>query len=102
MEKKFVKEREEVEGTMELYAMALRDNFLKKMSGKIKDQRTGIKNVFIQYMSKYGAETINFGKLGNVNWSERKGAKNRTFNNRTRENPSKEKIDQEYKKLDHH
>ncbi|RLD57004.1 MAG: hypothetical protein DRI97_06310 [Bacteroidetes bacterium] len=100
MEEKFIKERERVDGTMELYAIAKRDNFLKKIKGRIDKERTGIKNKFIQFLGNNGAESIDFGKLGVVNWSERKGAKSRTYNNRTKENPSEDYIEAQFEKLD--
>jgi hypothetical protein len=100
MEEKFLVTRPEVDGNMEMYALAKRDNFLKKMKNKIDLERTGIKNKFIQFMSNFGAESVDFGKLGRVNWSQRKGAKSRTFNNRTKENPSPDYVEQEFDKLD--
>ena len=101
MEEKFVKVRETVDGTMELYALAKRDNFLKAFKNRIDKERTGLKNKFIQFLGNYGAESIDFGKLGVVNWSERKGSKSKTFNNRTKEKPDEEYIDEEFEKLDH-
>lgn len=100
MEKRFLKERESIEGTMELYSLAKRDNFLKKMKGRIDKERIGIKNIFLNFLVKSGCDTIDFGKLGIVSWSERKGSKSRTFNNRTKENPSPDVIDEEFNKLD--
>ena len=101
MDEKFLVTRETVDGTLEMYAIAKRDNFLKKMKGKIDKERTGLKNKFIQFMNNYGAESVDFGKLGVVNWSKRKGAQSRTFNNRTKENPGEEYLEQEFEKLDH-
>lgn len=101
MDEKFLVTRETVDGTMEMYSIAKRDNFLKKMKGKIDKERTGLKNMFIQFMSNYGAESVDFGKLGVVNWSKRKGSQSRTFNNRTKEKPGEEYIEKEFDKLDH-
>ena len=101
MEEKFVEERVSVVGTMELYSLARKDNFLRKFKTKIDKERTWIKNMFIKYMTVNGAETIDFGNLGVVNWSKRKGAKNRTFNNRTKETPSEDYLDKEFQKLDY-
>jgi putative phage-type endonuclease len=101
MEQRFVKIRPSVQGSIPLYALAKKDNFLNKMKGKIEDERNRIKNIFIQYMSQNQAESIEFGNLGVVNWSERKGAQSRTFNNRTKEKPDEDYIEQEYKKLDY-
>lgn len=99
MEEKFLVTREEVDGTIPLYAEAKRDKFLLKMKARIDDERTGIKNKFIKFMSDYGAESVDFGKLGRVNWSKRKGAKSRTFNNRTKESPEPDYTDKEFDKL---
>jgi len=101
MEEKFVQEREVVDGTMELYALAKRDNFLRAIINKLDKERTGIKNKFIQFLGNYGAESVDFGKLGAVNWSLRKGHKSRTFNNRTKEKPEEIFIDEEFEKLNH-
>jgi len=101
MEEKFVETRESIDGTIELYSLAKKDNFLKKIKGKIDKERIGIKNLFIKFMVQHGSESIDFGKLGYVNWSERKGSKSRTFNNRTKEAPSEDIVEQEFKKLDH-
>jgi hypothetical protein len=99
MEEKFVEERVAVDGTMELYALAKKDNFLRAMINRLDKERTFVKNKFIQFLSNYGAESVEFGKLGVVNWSKRKGAKSRTFNNRTKEKPEQEYIDEEFDKL---
>ena len=101
MEEKFVQEREVVDGTMELYSLAKRDNFLRAMINRIDKERTGIKNKFLQFLGNYGAESVDFGKLGVVNWSTRKGAKSRTFNNRTKEKPDEIYVDEQFDKLDH-
>ena len=101
MEEKFVAEREVVDGTMGLYMEAKRDNFLRAMINRIDKERTGIRNKFIQFLGNYGAESVDFGKLGVVNWSKRKGAKSRTFNNRTKEKPEADYIDDEFEKLNH-
>jgi len=101
MAERFVKIRPSVEGNMQLYALAKRDNFLKKMKGKIDDERNRLKNIFIQFLTQNQAESIDFGKLGVVNWSEKKGSQSRTFNNRTKENPPEEYIDREFGKLDY-
>jgi hypothetical protein len=101
MAERFIKVRPSVEGNMQLYALAKRDNFLKKMKGKIDDERSRLKNIFIQFLTQNQSESIDFGKLGVVNWSEKKGSPSRTFNNRTKENPSEEYIDREFEKLDY-
>lgn len=100
MEEKFVEERVSVVGTMELYALAKQDNFLRKLKTKIDKERTRIKNLFVRFMTVNGSETIDFGNLGVVNWSKRKGAQSRTFNNRTKEKPSEDYVDEQFNKLD--
>lgn len=101
MEQRFVKVRQSIEGSMALYALAKKDNFLNKMKGKIEDERSRIKNIFIQFLTQNNSESCDFGKLGTVNWSERKGAQSRTFNNRTKEKPDEIYIEDEFKKLDY-
>jgi len=101
MEEKFVETRPTIDGTMELYSLARKDNFLKKIKSRIDTERTGIKNLFIKFMTNNGAESVDFGKLGYVNWSERKGSKSRTFNNRTKEVPDEDTVENEFKKLDY-
>jgi len=100
MEERFLKVRETIDGTMELYKVAKYDNFLKAFKNKIDKERTRCKNLFLQFMGIHGAESVDFGKLGVVNWSPRKGAKSRTFNNRAKEKPSDEAIEREFEKLD--
>lgn len=100
MEESFERERDTVDGTMELYSQAKRDNFLKKMRGRIDKERTGIKNLFIKFLHENGAEAVDFGRLGMVSWSQRKGSDSRTFNNRTKEVPDDEDIEREFQKLD--
>ena len=93
--------RPTVDGTMELYALAKKDNFMRKMVNRIDKERTGIKNMFIKYMSQNEASSVDFGKLGYVNWSERKGSSSRTFSNRTKEAPDENVIEQEFNKLNY-
>jgi putative phage-type endonuclease len=100
MEEKFVKVRQVIDGTMELYSVAKHDNFLKAFKNKLDKERNRLKNTFIQFLSIHGAESIDFGKLGVVNWSERKGSKSRTFNNRTKEKPGDDVVEREFDKLD--
>jgi putative phage-type endonuclease len=99
MEESFEKERDTIDGTMDLYSQAKRDNYLKKMKSRIDKERTGIKNMFIRFLAQNGAVTVDFGRLGMVSWSERKGSQNRTFNNRTKEDPDDDFIEQEFSKL---
>ena len=102
MEEQFTKERETVDGTMSLYTQAKRDKYLQKMKNRIDKERTGIKNTFIRFLTQHGAVSVDFGRLGYVNFSERKGAQGRSFSNRTREKPDDDFIDDEFNKLDQH
>ena len=99
MNEKFLKVRETVEGTMDLYDLAKTDKVLNGMKGLIDSERTGIKNQFVKQLTLRGAEMIDFGRLGNITWDERKGAKNRTFNNRIKEKPTEDQLMAEFKKL---
>jgi putative phage-type endonuclease len=99
MSERFLKERQGVEGTMRLYDLAKQDKVLTGIKGLIDDERTGIKNTFVKELTLNGAEMVDFGRLGSVDWSERKGAKSRTFNNRIKEKPSEEQLLEEFKKL---
>jgi putative phage-type endonuclease len=99
MSERFLKERESVEGTMRLYDICKHDKVLNGISGLIEEERSGLKNVLIKELTLAGAEMIDFGRLGNVTWSERKGSKNRTFNNRIKEKPSEDQLLAEFKKI---
>jgi putative phage-type endonuclease len=99
MNEKFLKERESVEGTMALYDLAKKDKVLNGIKGLIDDERTGIKNQLIKQLTLAGAELIDFGRLGTCDWTERKGAKSRTFNNRIKEKPTEEQLMQEFLKI---
>jgi putative phage-type endonuclease len=99
MEKRFLKEREYIDGNMDHYTLCKKDTLLRKISGRIDEERTGIKNTILQIMDRFGADEIKFGKLGNITWSERKGAKSRTFTIRIKENPTEDQIENEFKKI---
>ena len=99
MSERFLREREKVEGTVALYDMAKRDKVLNGLKGIIDDERTGIKNIMVKALTQAGAEQVDFGKLGTCDWSERKGAKNRTFNNRIKEKPSEDQLLAEFGKM---
>jgi len=100
MEERFLKEREVIDGTMAQYDLCKKDTFLRKIINRMDEERTGIKNILLQALGQKGAEVIDFGRLGNVTWSERKGAKSRTFTVRIKENPSEDDVEKEYQKLD--
>jgi putative phage-type endonuclease len=99
MEERFLKEREVVEGSIDQYALCKKDTLLRKISSRIDEERTGIKNLLLQVLGRSGAEVIDFAKLGNVTWAERKGAKNRTFTIRIKENPTEDQVENEFKKI---
>ena len=99
MNERFLKERDSVEGTMRLYNLAKVDKVLNGLKGLIDDERTGIKNVFIKELTLASAEMVDFGRLGSIAWSERKGSKNRVFSNRIKEKPSEDQLMEEFKKL---
>ena len=96
---RFLKERETMDGTMALYDLCKKDKVLNGVSNLIEDARNGIKNVLINQLTLNGAESIDFGRLGSATWSERKGAKNRTFNNRIKEKPSEAQLLAEFNKI---
>ena len=80
--------------------LALIQTIRDSLKGVIDDERTGIKNKFIKELTLHSAEMVDFGRLGSVDWSERKGAKSRTFNNRIKEKPSEDRVFDEFKKID--
>ena len=99
MSERFLKERDSVEGTIRLYDLAKADKVLNGLKGLIDDERTGIKNVFIKELTLASAEMVDFGRLGSIAWSERKGSKNRVFSNRIKEKPTEDQLMEEFKKL---
>jgi hypothetical protein len=76
--------------------------YLQKMRNRIDKERIGIKNMFIRFLTQHGAVSVDFGRLGYVNFSERKGSQSRTFSNRTKDKPDDDFIDDEFNKLDQH
>lgn len=100
MNERFLKTRESMEGTIDLFDLCKKDKVLKGVENIIDNARMGIKNTLITEMTKEGVESIDFGRLGVCNWSERKGAKNRTFNNRIREKPTEDQLLEEFNKID--
>lgn len=99
MEERFLKEREKMDGNIDQYELCKKDTMLRRIKTRIETERTGIQNFLLRDMNKFGAEVIDFSKLGNVTWSERKGAKSRTFTIRIKENPAEEKVEAEFSKL---
>jgi len=100
MEERYLRTREGIEGTMEQFELCKKDTLLRKISARLDQERTGIKNVMLKTFVSTGADQIDFGTLGSVNWAERKGSKNRTFTIRLKENPPEELVEKEFKKLD--
>jgi hypothetical protein len=99
MEERFLREREVVEGTVEQYNLCKKDTLLRRLGSRLDEERTGIKNLLLKAIGISGAEVIDFGTLGSVNWSERKGAKNRTFTIRIKEVPTEDQVEKEFKKI---
>lgn len=99
MSERFLKERDTIEGDMESYNHCTKDKMLLGVSGRIDDERQLIKNILIKKLTRAGSEAIDFGKLGQATYSDRKGAKNKTFSNRVKEKPSEDRIEKEFKKV---
>jgi len=99
MNERFVKERESIIGKIDIYNIARKDRFYLSMKGRIDKERTQLQNNLIKYLSDNSAESIDFGSLGNVNWSERKGSKNRSFGNKIKEKPSEDYLEGEFEKM---
>jgi putative phage-type endonuclease len=100
MSKRYLQERESIEGTMEYFDLCKKDKVLLGVKNLIDDERTGIANILIKELTLSGAESIDFGKLGSYSWSERKGSKNRVPSNKIKEKPSEEQLSKEFKKID--
>ena len=99
MSESFVKERDIVDGTMEMYSMAKKYEVLKKIKGEIDKAQNLIKNTFIKFLRNSGADSVSFDKLGSVNWSDRKGSASRTFRSSIKEKPKEEVIKEEFEKI---
>lgn len=100
MDERFVKEREMIQGTIDLYELCKRYVLLLKVKNKINVTRTYIKNCLIKHMDRYGSELIDFGSMGRASWTLRKGAKWRVFGVNIKEIPSDEIIEREFEKID--
>lgn len=100
MNKRFLQERESIEGTMDTYDLCKKDKVLIGVKNLIDDQRMGISNTLVKELTLKGAEAIDFGRLGSCTFSERKGSKNRVFSNRIKEKPSDVQILNEFNKID--
>jgi len=100
MEERFLKQRESMDGTIKLYEICKKDKVLSGISNLIEDARNGLKNHLVRSMSERGVEVIDFGNVGSVTWSERKGTKKRTLTNRIKEKPSEDQLLKEFNKID--
>lgn len=100
MEERFLKERDVIEGNIDQYDLCKQYTFLNKLNSRVDEEKTGIKNHLLKTMNVFGAEVLDFGKLGVCSWAERKGAKNRTFSVRIKEIPTEDQVENEFKKLD--
>ena len=99
LNKRYLQERETIEGTMEAYGLCKQDKMLLKVKNVIEEERTGIANTLIKQLTLSGAEAIDFGRLGSYSWSERKGSKNRVASNKIKESPSEERVLDEFNKI---
>lgn len=99
MNKQFLKERETMSGTMELYELCKKDKVLLGLGNILDEQRDLIKNQLIKALSEKGAEVIDFDRVGSYKWSERKGSKNRTPMNLIKEKPSEDQLMDEFNKI---
>jgi len=97
---KFLKEREEVEGDFEVFDLCKQDEILKKMEGRVKKERSLVKNKLIKWIVEKSAELASFDKLGKFTYTLKKGAKNRSLLVSIKEKPDEDRIEQEFKKLD--
>lgn len=99
MNKRYLQERDSIEGTMELYDLCKKDKVLLGIGNLIDDERKGIANTIIRELTLKGAEAVDFGKLGSYSWGERKGSKNRVPSNKIKEKPTEDQLMAEFRKL---
>jgi len=97
--KRYLKERETMEGTLELFDLCKKDKILLGVKNIIEDERTGIANLLIKELTANSAEGIDFGRAGSYSWGERKGSRNRVPLNKIKEKPSEEVLLNEFKKI---
>lgn len=98
--KRYLQERETMEGTIELFDLCKKDKVLLGVKNIIEDERTGIANLLIKELTANSAEAIDFGRLGSYSWGERKGLKNRVPSNKIKEKPTEEELMKEFLKMD--
>jgi len=99
MNERFLKTRESVKGTMDIYNLAKKDKVLLGLNNLIDKERTNIKNIILKQLYEKGSDMIDFDNLGYILWDERKGSKNRTFVNRIKEKPTEEQLLKEFIKI---
>lgn len=100
MSERFLKEREKVQGTMEMYHLCRRDRLLLGVANLIEKNRVLIKNYLIQFCDKYGAELIDFGSMGSVAYEKRGRSKSRSPWISIKEKPSAEVLEEQFNKID--
>jgi hypothetical protein len=84
---------------MELFSLAKQHHFFNGIAKLATAQKNLVKNNFTKFLTQKGSEAVDFGKMGYASWSERKGAKQRTFSNRTKDKPTETFMEEEFKKL---
>lgn len=99
MSERFLKERDSIEGNMTDYNLCTKDKMLLAVSGRIDDERQLIKNTMIKKLTLASTEAIDFGRLGSCTYTDRKGAKNKTFSNKVKEKPDEDRIEKEFNKV---
>ena len=99
MSDSFVKERDIVDGTMDLFDKAKAYEVLKGIARETKDNQELLKNQFIKFMKDHGADSISFDNLGSVNWAEVKGRASRTFGCKIKDKPKPDAIKDEFNKI---
>ena len=102
MSESFIKERDIVDGTMELYSLAKQYKVITSIENEAKKAKNLIQNIFIKFLRNNGAESVSFDSLGSVNWTERKGSASRTFRNSIKEKPGEDIIKEEFAKINQH
>lgn len=99
MSKKFLHEREKVQGTFALYDAAKKDEVLKKLRQEIDRNRRLISNQMIEYLVKNHSDLIDFGKDGTVRWYTKKNIDTRILAVNLKEKPTDEAIFREFQKI---
>lgn len=100
MNEKFVKERDSIQGTVEIYDLCKRDVVLRRVIARASKTRRYFRNILVKYIIENGVENIDFGKLGNVNYVRRRNNRNKTLTINIKEKPPQAVIDNEFAKID--